>query len=241
MHISENDLKKLVLRILKELSGEDKQKLYMICLSVWNDQYEAFLKKMDEVELYCIYPVIPDEWIDGEYEKRLRTFKSCCGIISRSQRKPDDLDQSINLFPVTSRDILAKAALCISDTFETMWIESCIEAGARIVFWRSGLTKFSGKEKPAYINRILEYCRQVLEYGIEICDLEELWSDAPVEDSIPQAQEDKKRVITASNVQVLASEGVLYLKPNDIVTDMARDRARFLNIKLKQTDCEVTG
>ena len=34
MHISEEYLKELVLRILKELDGNNRQKIYMICLRV---------------------------------------------------------------------------------------------------------------------------------------------------------------------------------------------------------------
>ena len=43
----------------------------------------------------------------------------------------------------------------------------------------------------------------------------------------------RKRVITASNVESLAFEGVLQLQPEDIVTDMAKDRAKYLNIIFK--------
>ena len=40
----------------------------------------------------------------------------------------------------------------------------------------------------------------------------------------------KKRVIASSNVEQLASGGVIYLQPGDIVTDLAKDRAKFLKI-----------
>lgn len=44
------------------------------------------------------------------------------------------------------------------------------------------------------------------------------------------AEPKKKRVIASSNVEQLASEGVIYLQPGDIVTDLAKDRAKFLKI-----------
>lgn len=277
MKISEERLKELALRVLRELEAEEKregrsekaQKLYMVCASLWNDGYEALLKEMERLDGYNIYPVIPASWQKQGYEGRLRSCKACGGILYRSCEKPADMERAVSLFPVVSRDVLVKTALCISDTFETSWIAACIEKGSRTVFLRSGLARFSGREKPAYVNRIMEYYRQVLEYGIEICSLEELdegqWggpaafaggSMNPADSSgggvyLPQqpkkapqwmqytsgtrsvAESRKKRVITASNVEQFASGGILYLRPDDIVTDLARDRAKFLNILLK--------
>lgn len=255
MNISEERLKELVLRVLRELEAEgrqesetgNRQKLYMVCASPWNEGYEGFLKEMEESDAYDIYPVIPVSWKKQEYEGRLRDCKACTGILYRTCEKPPDLEAAVSLFPIVPRDMLVKTALCISDTFETSWIAACIEKGSRAVFLRSGLARFSGKEKPAYVSRIMEYYRQVLEYGIEICGLEELTGRqeapkaatpkrgkteyAPQSSAIPVRR--KKRVITASNVERYASEGILYLQPDDIVTDLAKDRAKFLNIVFK--------
>ena len=43
----------------------------------------------------------------------------------------------------------------------------------------------------------------------------------------------KKRVISSSNVEQFASGGVIFLQQGDIVTDLAKDRAKFLNIVFK--------
>lgn len=276
MKISEERLKELVLRVLKELEAEERsegrpekgRKLYMVCASLWNEGYETLLNEMEGLKGYNIYPVIPASWQKQGYEGRLRSCKACAGILYRSCEKPADIDESVSLFPVVSRDVLVKTALCISDTFETSWIAACIEKGSRAVFLRSGLARFSGKEKPAYVNRIMEYYRQVLEYGIEICNLEEFaegqgeepaafagesvkpedgsrcvgympqepeklfqWEQTLTSQAVSESR--KKRVITASNVERFASGGIVYLQPDDIVTDLAKDRAKFLNILFK--------
>lgn len=157
MNISEDRLKELVLRVLRELEAErregaepqKRQKLYMICAFPWNEGYSKFLGDMEHSKTYDIYPVIPLSWQKQGYENMLRSFKSCRGILYRSWEKPADIQGAVSLFPVVSRDTLVKTALCISDTFETSWIADCIEKGGRIVFLRSGLARFSGKEKPA--------------------------------------------------------------------------------------------
>ena len=126
---------------------------------------KVYIEKMDQ---------IPNCWKNQEQEQRLKLFHSCKQIRYYSDGIPKDLEETVSIFPAITKDLLAKAALCISDTFETAWIERGIEAGARIAFLRGGLPKFSGKEKTAYTNKIMEYYRQVLEYGIEICSTEEL-------------------------------------------------------------------
>lgn len=267
MNISEEQLKKIVLRVLKELEaekaaeeGKKRQKLYMLCMTCWNEGYREFLSKMENLEDYHIYPVIPLSWQKKGYEAELRKYKACRGIVYRSCEQPQDLEDAVTVLPAVPRDVLVKTALCLSDTFETAWIAACLEKGSRVVFLRSGLSRFSGREQPAYVNRIMGYHRQILEYGIEICSAEELGALQCGEPVLPLYQpscqpahqpsrlvrqefvisqskpavQGKKRVITSSNVETFASDGVLYLRNDDIVTDLAKERAKFLKIVFKK-------
>ena len=43
----------------------------------------------------------------------------------------------------------------------------------------------------------------------------------------------KKRVISAKDVEQLQRGGVLLVEEDDIITDLARDRARFLQVTFK--------
>lgn len=263
MKISEEQLKALVLRIQKELEAEknqdsvfeNRQKVYMLCSTSWSRQYTEFLQAMDASGAYDVYPVIPSSWENQGYGTALKSYNSCCRILYRSCQHPADLEQAVTVFPVVPRDVLVKTALCIGDTFENAWITACLEAGSRIVFLRSGLAKFSGKEPAAYVDRIMEYCRQVLEYGIRIGGVEALSEDeakaqeesrcnpVPATERIvrpeylaplpPVTNQGKKRVITSANLEQFARDGVIYLQQGDIVTDVAKDRAKFLNIKFR--------
>lgn len=246
MKISEEQLKTMVLRIWKELEEEkaksggqqNLQKVYMMCSAPWNEKYPEFLREMDASGACDVCPVIPASWERQGYETALKSHKSCGAVLYHSCRHPADLVDAVTVFPVVTRDVLAKTALCISDTFENAWITACIESGSRAVFLRSGLVKFSGKEPPAYINRIMEYCRQVLEYGVVIGGIESLAKPfelvKPLETGSGNGRiasdQGKRRVISVSNIEQLASGGVLHLQQGDIVTDLARDRAKYLNI-----------
>ncbi len=250
MNISQERLREIVRQVLLELQAEQgaepkkEQTLYMVCGDDWNQEYEKFLLSMEGNQTYRIYPVVPTTWQGQSWESSLKRCAACAGILYRSGQERFDLEQAVSVFPVVSRDTLVKTALCISDTFETAWVADCIRQGGRMIFLRSGLERFSGREAPAYVAKIMEYLRQVLEYGVELCLPEEIGgaaqrrqmgvasTDAPRPEKAA-APSRKKRVITASNVEQLAVNGVLSLKPDDIVTDLARDRAKFLNIILK--------
>lgn len=240
--ISEERLRELVIRILRELESdkgpEAEKKIYMLCTHRWDDRFCTYLKQAEQIHGSAVYPVIPLSWKKEGYEEKLLSFPSCKGILYRSCAPPEDLETAVTVLPVVPKDVVVKTALCISDTFETSWIASCLENGGQVAFIKSGFTKFTGKEPKTYVNQILSYYRQVLEYGITICEAgetgpakaEKTVSVSAANDTVYKAEK-RKRVITASNVSQLAVNGILYTGEDDIITDMARDRAKFLNIE----------
>lgn len=248
--ISEERLRELVKRILRELEAdkgpEAEKKIYMLCTHRWDDRFCTYLKQAEQKPGRAVYPVIPLSWKKEGYEEKLKSFPSCKGILYRSCEPPADLETTVTVLPVVPKDVIVKTALCISDTFETSWIASCLQNGGQVALLKSGLTKFTGKEPKTYVNQILAYYRQVLEYGITICEAgeespakaEQTVSVSAAKDAVYKAEnkpqknsEKRKRVITASNVSQLAINGILYTSEDDIITDLARDRAKFLNIE----------
>lgn len=241
MTISEEQLKQLVLKILKRLEEEGKREkklLYMVCTSAWDERYYEFLEEIQKTGEYRVCPVIPDEWQAEGRETCFRNFSSCEGVRYYFQGIPADLDDAVTVFPVVATEVAVKTALCIHDTFETTWLAACFREGSRILFLQSGLTPFSGKEQPAYQEQILSYYRKLLEYGIEIDSCKSLCRSDSVKSVAAKEKTSEcairgKRLITASNVEEHASDGVLLLKDGDIITDLAKDRARLLNIVLQ--------
>lgn len=244
MKISEELLKKLILRALNELADEaahpagitgtrrkkaaqrqrQKKKMYMLCAAAWTQRYLDFLQTVEALGGYDVYPVVPAAWEKLGVDAVLKRYSVCKEILYQTGEIPADLAHAVTVLPAVSRDVLVKTALCISDTFENAWIAAGIECGGRTVFLRSGLAKFSGKEPPAYVKQIMGYCRQVLEFGIEIKE-----ADALAGMQFPPA----KRVITAANIEHFADGGILCRQPGDIVTDLAKERAELLNIKIR--------
>lgn len=251
MDIKEEVLREIVIRVLKEIEEgqkkEDRKKVYVICEAAWDSRYEAFFRWAADKPEFMVYPVVPDEWKNNGCAAKLSETGTFEVLLTHSECIPSDLDKAITVFPVVSRDTVAKTALCISDTFETKWISSCIAQGAEIRFLSSGLTRFSGREPKAYVEQILMYYRKILEYGIEICcrnsDSESVLKNEVKQKTVNvqpiadiEHKPEKKRVITAGNIEEYASGKILYRRAGDIITDLAKDRAYFLNIEIKDIE-----
>ncbi len=250
MEISQERLRELVIKALIEVGAFDKRptsqkvKVYMMCTEKWDDKYSEFMKDMEKYDFVDVFCVIPEYFSLGEYERKLNCFNSYKEIVPLSQIQ-DDLANSITVFPVISQSIISKTALLINDTDKIRWITSCINQGGRIVYMLDGIPKFSGKEPVSYKQQVLTYIKKNLEFGIEIyADYKFLVDDNKndnlksdnLQEKFPKtilpSKNSKKRVITASNVEMFAQNGKLILNPTDIVTDLAKDRAKFLNISI---------
>lgn len=255
MVMHEEQLKQLILSVLKELEeerarsreAESKKKVYMVCSLPWDQRYRDFMDRTELSGCCQVVPVIPGNWQEEGYEAILRLYPSCGPVRYHADEMPDDLEAAVTVFPVTDRDTIVKTALGIGDTFAASWVAECMEQGARIVCLRSGLRRFSGREPAAFVEQIMSCYRKVLEYGIEICDIDDLLqangvlaaaaadqrTAAVYEDSRPMPAKQpqrKKRVITAAEVERFAVNGMIHLQQGDIVTDLAKDRAKYLNL-----------
>ena len=260
MNISEKQLRETIIRVLARIEAEDglfsvtkKKKSYMVCTGGWDERYLKFLRTI-HADKETVVPVLTEE-LRGQ-EVRF-TGCGCERIQYLSGEAPADLEDAVTVFPVVPRDLVSKTALCISDTPQTRWITSCMEAGSRILFLLSGLSPFTGREPKAYVNRILTYYRTVLEYGIELTGEYEPKPDKkPAREETRQVyrpavlpmtggtsalagsvrKSTKKRVISSKAVEQYQKGGVLLVTEDDIITDLARDRAKFLQVKFMTED-----
>lgn len=271
MNISEEEFREAVLRAIRQieaefLMGQDRipsKRVYMICLREWDERYPAFLKKAASDSQMEICPIIPPEWRTNGCEALLRGSGLCKALMTYEEASGINIcEDDTTVFPVVPRELVAKTALGISDTFETQWIVSSMEQGSRILFLNSGLRRFTGKEPECYTARILSYYRIVLEYGIEITDelvpedgdrqrKQQTVSTGSMNkgdnvnrvnnvskvNSVSKVNGQKKRkIITSGNLEDYQEHGVIILNPGDQITDVAKDRAKFLKIALKKAE-----
>lgn len=254
--MDEKRLRELVIKAIELVQAENssniviyKKKLYVIITEEWNGRYWSFFEKLNEQYEYEVYAVIPSRINTSLHINNLKKFQVCKGIVDEKDVNFDELTEYLTVFPIVPRDIIVKTALCIEDTFETKWIFKCMENGQNIIFLKSGLQKFSGKEPLSYRNKILDYYRTLLEFDIEITDciiekennivLTESKSTSItkyVSNYNDNLNENKyqsiKKVITEKEVESYAQNNQIILNNGDIITEMARDKASSLNIQI---------
>lgn len=257
MNISEEKLREIIKRVLLEITNQKnilksnikKLKVYVFCSKKCDTKYLDFLEQIYKSNLFNIHIVADDALKNDIRKSDINKYVPDENIIYFLDGIPKDISNAISIFPLVERDLVVKTALCISDTFCNKWIASTIEAGGKIVFLRSGLKKFTNKEPKSYINQIVSYYRKVLEYGIEIRSTSELIKLYKEKNSDEQAKVDfnikdntllqeenkpRKKVITLENLEQYGANGTIIVNSDDIITDLAREKARTLNIEIKQ-------
>jgi hypothetical protein len=246
LEISEKFLRTIVEKILREL------------LALNNEE------KQDKKEKRDLYIVLPESKAEEEYEKFLEDYRKNSAefnfifvapynfkpepeskIVLRNDIDFNELNNFTTFFPVVKRDTIAKAALLISDTFETKWIENSITKGERTILKASGIPCFSGKEPESYVNRFVSYIKDILSFGIEIgteIKTEIKTPGKPEKQNYIQGNlflpektmpRDAKKVITVSELYKLKKGETLNLGKGDIITDLAKEKAETMGIKIE--------
>lgn len=263
LNISEEKLREIVKRVLLEIANEsntlkskiEKLKVYIFCSKKCDSEYLDFLEQIYKSDLFNIHLVVDDTLKNDLCKSHINKYVADENITYFSDEIAKDLSHAISIFPVVERDLVVKTALCISDTFCNKWISSAIEEGGKIIFLKSGLKKFTNKEPKAYINQIVSYYRKVLEYGIEIkstSELIKLYKEKNTNEqtkvnfntklnfntkdntSLQEENKCRKKVITLENVEQYGANGTIIVNSDDIITDLAREKARTLNIEIKE-------
>lgn len=243
MDIHGDEFKELVLRAIRKVLEEEKQvktqarrRVYVILSDSFQDPCESFLHSLSGKD--DVYVVVPDEWTQGTRTK-ITGLCPCCQIINRTKSVNLPLQDSLTVYPVVSRSFAAKAALCISDTFETLWLERCLSEGAAVHFMLSGLQKFSGREPQAYVQKVLSYYSTLLQYGISIGAFPEepmhpaeSCAETPAA-PVPASKTVRinSRVITTADIYPYGPGTVISLCPGTIITSCAREGARQKQIR----------
>ncbi|MDO5293659.1 MAG: hypothetical protein Q4F05_13035 [bacterium] len=172
MEASKEELSRFIAKII-ELYDQEKEKekqripMYILFSGEWDERYASFFQQIKESSSYQLIGILSRE--QAEKEKILKVaMKECEKIVMREEALERRLYSQTTVFPVLHRDILAKAALCIPDTFEVIWMQKAMESGGKLVVMANGLDPFTGKEPSAYRERVLSYIKTLLEFDIEI-------------------------------------------------------------------------
>ncbi|MFN7253167.1 MAG: hypothetical protein ACK4M9_20695 [Anaerobacillus sp.] len=136
----------------------------------------------------------------------------------------------IVIFTDLSRAIIAKTALGISDTFETLWIEHCLATGKEIIMLTDGFVPFTGKEPQPYVATFEHYFETMSSFGIKLLEKKQL---LPFFTTANQSDwEIDKKVITNEDILTVGEGGSLTVVSNAIVTLLAQETAKERSVKI---------
>lgn len=221
MEFNESDLRKIISRVLEEIDGTSKPMLYVILtdplpfpLGLFESlyiqhEYEVVILYDEDLSIEKIRAVFP------EHHHFTYIVQSCL-----TEFPVVDFEC---LFPIFNKTLIAKTVLGISDTFATKWIEHCFEKGHKISILKSGMQMLTGNEPIAYKRTFQNYVKTLVEYEVKIIDnLSDLWVQ----------QQIGRKIITYHDVNKY-QESEITLDRQDIMTDLAKEKAQELGIKIK--------
>ncbi len=171
MELTEIQLRKLVERVMEltieMTAGSPKQKALVVLAGSDTERFSKVLQTLKVNEKKDVTVVTSKEQMELEEVGRL-VCQWADRIVIPEEVLSTRLEYEEIIFPVMPRDVLAKCALCIPDTYEVMLIQKAFEEGVKVKIAKGGLSKFTGNEPLAYQETILNYIRTLLGFGIEI-------------------------------------------------------------------------
>ncbi len=225
-------VRRAVNRVLAERQGAAplKRRVYVVLEPSFDVRYDSFLQAMTERDDITV--IVPEAW-SRDWNNRIQADCPFCRIVSQTGSANLPLEGSLTVYPVASPSFIAKAALCISDDFATQWLARCMAAGAAVHVMLSGLTRFTGKEPPRYVETILAYYRMLLTYDVTIGK----FPASP--DSISRVQERSVpqgtltgHIVTAADIYPYGNGAVLMVPSDAIITAFAQEAAERQGVRL---------
>lgn len=228
--MDEQKLETLIERVLARILSEAKDisrlpKAYVVLSDDWKKEKNIFSETLQKLKgSYYTIVVLPqvDVNSDGLYDE------GACQIVARNEAGAPEED-SLTIFPVASRNLVVKSALCLQDDFQSKWVADCITLGQTIYMQKEN-PMFSGKEPYAYKRKIESYYKELEAFGVTFDSL-------PLQKGVkykPMAAGslEKKKIITVEDLKNLHATNVLYLRIGDVVTALAAERAKELGINI---------
>lgn len=179
-------------------------------------------------DTYEVQVGVTDDWQDVP-----ENFPSTIENISDLDRYEllDNLHKvDLMYVPVVSYGLLAKMALTIDDDLLSWLIIQLQMAGKRILLADDEL-QINASNRQAHqsvANRIQSYWRQLERDGIEVT------SKMQFQTGNKDHQQAKKTLLSVKQIEMLSSTGVkeIFIPKNQVITPLAKDRARELEITL---------
>lgn len=154
-----------------------------------------------------------------------------CNIVTRDD-VAEPAEKSVSFFPIPCRDLISKAALCLSDDFNSHWVRMCIERGTE-VYMRKETPMFTGKEPATYQKKVLTYYQDVESYGIHFLeDNKELEPILQKSNGSEGIQNKTRKYITMADLDNVDITKVFRMQEGDTFTALAKEHIEKLGVRV---------
>lgn len=174
--MDENTLKHIIEEILKSLErkqalpqAKPKPVLYVLFPEKWDNKCYVLIDMLQENTEYDYDAIIYDDMSSEDIRKIVES--SCFKNIHKiSHIIEHSIEMEYLLIAKMPRNNVIRLAQCLCyDELDTL-IKRQFENGMQIFLFSKGIEKLSGKEPETYSQKVLQYYKEMFEYGITLFD-----------------------------------------------------------------------
>lgn len=174
--MDEATLKHIIEEIIKSLKNEQvlpqdesKPVLYVLFPQTWDNKCYVLLDMLQENSEYEYDAVIYDDMSSEDIRKIVES--SCFKNIHKISHIIENcVEMEYLLIVKMPRNNVIHLAQCLCYDELDILIKRQFENGMQIFLFSKGIEKLSGKEPEKYSQRVLQYYKEMFEYGIKLFD-----------------------------------------------------------------------
>ena len=170
MNISKKELEEIIKLIAKQIY--ENKNINFIFSKPWNNKYYIALDSLKKLNLNA-NAVISRELDEGH---KLTIKNACCWkkVIDFDENKLDLISKNDTFFLDIKMKNIVNITMLNEDELESALVMKLFENGKNIYLWKETVKTVTGKEPEKYIKKLLRYYEEILSYGINIVDIEEV-------------------------------------------------------------------
>lgn len=170
MNINREELEELLKKLILQMLN--KKRINFIFSNPWDNRYFVALDLIKRLNINkgC---VISKELSDY-YKDRISNYLKWDDLTFLDFENLDQIAENDAFFLDIKLKNIVNVILFNEDELESKLIMKLFENGKDVYLWKETVKRVTGKEPKKYIDKLLGYYDEILSYGVEIVDIEEV-------------------------------------------------------------------
>ena len=170
MDISKKELEEIIKLVAKQIS--ENKNINFIFSKPWNNKYYIALDSLKKLSINA-NAVISRE-LDESHKLTIKNSYNWKEIIDFDENKLDLISKNDAFFLDIKMKNIINIIMFNEDELESALAMKLFGNGKNIYLWKETVKTATGKEPEKYIKKLLSYYEEILSYGINIVDIEEV-------------------------------------------------------------------